>query len=117
MYVYDPVPAAPVRVETGEARIASIRAEQNNTQHIADIRAGLPERISNRVIGIEQVQRELAQQTEEELQQTLEGVNRAANPRDPELTGDAVIIARYLVKNNLLGGLARSVEALTKHCR
>ena len=45
MYVYDPLPAAPARVETGEARIATIRAEQNKTQHIAKIRAGLPERI------------------------------------------------------------------------
>ena len=55
MYVYDPLPAALARVETGEARIATIRAEQNKTQHIAEIRAGLPERMSNRVIGMEQV--------------------------------------------------------------
>ena len=45
----------------------------------------------------------LAQQNEEDHQQTLGDVNWAENLRDLELTGDAVIIERYLVKNNLLG--------------
>ena len=51
MYIYDPAPAAQARVETREARRATIREAQNNTQQIATIRAGLPERITTRVIG------------------------------------------------------------------
>ena len=54
-----------------------------------------------------QVQRELTQQSEEELQKTLADVHRAANLGDPELTGDAMIVVRFLVKNNLLGGVVR----------
>ena len=53
MYIYDPAPAAQARVETREARIDTIRKAQNNTQQIATIRAGLPERIPTKVIGRE----------------------------------------------------------------
>ena len=100
MYIYNPAPATQPRVETRETRIATIREAQNNNQQIATIRAGLPERIPTRVIAREQVQHELNLQNEEELQQTIGDVNRvrAENLNDPELTGDAVIIARYLEK-------------------
>jgi hypothetical protein len=74
------------------------------------LRAAVPNRIPTRIIGADQVQRELTQQTEEELQQPLADISRAADLGDPELTRDAVIIARFLVKNNLLG--ASSVGAL-----
>ena len=50
-------------------------------------------------------------QSEEELQQTLADVNRAADLGDPELTGDVIVIARFLVKNNLLGGIVGSMGA------
>ena len=84
-----------------------MRVTQEASPYAATLRSTIPDRIPTRVINAGQVQRELTQQSEEELQQTLADVHRAANLGDPELTGDAMIVVRFLVKNNLLGGVVR----------
>ena len=72
MYVIDPVPAA-ARIKTIGEKIAAMRATQEARLHAAALR----DRIPTRIIGAGQVQRELTQQTEEELQQTLADISRA----------------------------------------
>ena len=89
-----------------------MRVTQEASPYAATLRSTIPDRIPTRVINAGQVQRELTQQSEEELQQTLADVHRAANLGDPELTGDAMIVVRFLVKNNLLGGVVRQIGNL-----
>ena len=97
-------------METRESRIATRREIQNHSQNIVNMRAGLPDTIPARVIARDQIQHELTLRNEDELQQ-LTG-NRARRLNDPQVTNDAVVVARYLMRNNLLGELARSVENL-----
>ena len=78
MYLYQPVPT-PISVQTIGERIAAMRATQEANPHAAALRAAIPIRIPTRVIHADQVQRELTQQSEEELQQTLADIQRAAN--------------------------------------
>ena len=81
-------------------KIAAMRATQEASPNAAALRATVPDRMPTRIISAGQLQRELTQQTEEELQQTLADINRAAVLGDPELTVDAIMIAKFLVKNN-----------------
>ena len=111
MYIYEPVPT-PANIQTIGEKIAAMRVAQEASPYAAALKSTVPERIPTSVINAGQVQRELTQQSEEELQQTLAEVNRAADLGDPDLTGDAIIVASFLVKNNLLGGIVGAMGNL-----
>ena len=106
MYLYQPV------LHTIGDRIVAMRATQEANPHAAALRAAIPMRIPTRVIHADHVQRELTQQSEEELQQTMADIQRAANLGDPEIKPDSVIVARFLVKNNRLGGVVSQMNNL-----
>lgn len=108
MYIYRPEPAAPPPVVTVEQRIAARRELLNHTQNIIPLRAALPGRVPPRVIGPDQVQPELNLWAEEELQGLQS--ERARTLNDPTLSDDSVVVARYLIRNNLMGELARRTE-------
>ena len=68
------------------------------------MRAALPGRVPPRVIGQDQLQQELNIGGEEELQ----WLQRALN--NHTLSDDSVVVARYSIRKNLMGEVARGKD-------